>query len=190
MTLSRYIALYESYKSTLGISGHIADVGIFKGGSSFLFAKLINIFEPNSFSQVHGFDWFEGNQPQKFEKNIIPGEGKESHKRILELVKAQNLENVLKIHKIDLTKELEKFFKKNNHLQFKLIFMDAGMYKVVKKALPILWDRLSIGGHLVLDQFNFDVAPGETKAVKELLPNSKINTHPFTWMPTAYIVKT
>ena len=190
MTLSRYLALYESYKSTLGISGHIADVGIFKGGSSFLFAKLINIFEPNSLSQVHGFDWFKGNHPEKSEKNIVPGAGKESYQRILKLVKAQNLENVLKIHKLNLNKELEIFFFKNPHLQFKIVFMDSGSYSVVKNSLPRFWDRLSIGGHLILDQFNFDVAPGETRAVKEILPNAKINTYPFTWMPTAYIVKT
>ena len=189
MTLSRYFSMYESYKSTLGLSGHIADVGIFKGGSSFLFTKLMNIFEPNSLSQVHGFDWFEGNQPDSFEKNIIPGGGKESYSRIKQLVKAQKLENILKIHKLDLTKDLDKFFIKYPHLQFKLVFMDAGQYTVVKEALPYFWDRLNIGGHLILDQYNFDVAPGETKAVKEILPNVQIKTYPFTWMPTAYIVK-
>jgi len=183
------LALYESYKATLGLSGHIADVGIFKGGSSFLFAKLMKIFEPNSLSQVHGFDWFEGNQPDSWEDKIIPGGGVESYSRIQELVAAQKLGNILKIHKLDLTKELDKFFKEYPHLQFKMIFMDAGMYSVVKEALPYFWDRLNVGGHLILDQYNFDIAPGETMALKEILPDRQVKTYPFTWMPTAYIIK-
>jgi hypothetical protein len=40
-----------------------------------------------------------------------------------------------------------------------------------------------------LDQFNFDIAPGETQAVKEFMPDAEIRTFPWGWMPTAYIVK-
>ena len=67
--------------------------------------------------------------------------------------------------------------------------MDSGTYAVVKSALPLFWERLNTGGHLVLDQFNFEAAPGETKAVRELLPDRQIKTYPFAWMPTAYVVK-
>ena len=67
--------------------------------------------------------------------------------------------------------------------------MDAGMYSVVKEALPYFWDRLNVGGHLILDQYNFDIAPGETMALKEILPDRQVKTYPFTWMPTAYIIK-
>ncbi|MCD6063102.1 MAG: hypothetical protein K0R82_1013, partial [Flavipsychrobacter sp.] len=58
-----------------------------------------------------------------------------------------------------------------------------------KACLPLFWSRLTKGGYLILDQFNFDIAPGETQAVKEFLPDVKIQTFPWGWMPTAYIVK-
>ena len=41
MTLLRCLTIYELYKKTEGIAGHIADVGVFKGGSAILFSKLI-----------------------------------------------------------------------------------------------------------------------------------------------------
>ena len=191
MTLSRVLALYEGYKIVNGVCGHIADVGMFKGSSSFLFSKLVNIFEPNSLVQVHGFDWFEGNQPDLWEKNIIPSGGKESYSRVKKLNEIQSLSNILNIHKIDLTKDLSSFFEENTHLRFKLVFMDAGMYSVVKNALPFFWDRLTKGGIIIFDQYNFDASPGETKAVSEVLNDfeCEIKSFPFTWMPTAYIKK-
>src|SRR6185436_4138957 len=48
MTLARTLSLYEAYKATLGLAGHIAEVGVFRGASTLLFAKLVEIFEPNS----------------------------------------------------------------------------------------------------------------------------------------------
>lgn len=59
MSIGRYLTLYELYKKTEGIAGHIAEVGTFKGTSLLWFAKLLQIFEPNSLTQVHGFDWFK-----------------------------------------------------------------------------------------------------------------------------------
>jgi len=60
MSLSRVLGLYELYKKTLGVSGHIGEIGIYKGASFFLFAKLVKIFEAESLTQIHGFDWFQG----------------------------------------------------------------------------------------------------------------------------------
>lgn len=188
-TLSRYLSLYECYKSTLGLAGHIAEVGIFKGASFLHFAKLTQIFEPNSFTQVHGFDWFQGNAPSDTETNIIKNSDVESYERLLKLIDAQGLDNIAKVHNMDVTKELKGFFEKYPHLQFKLIFLDAGMYEVVKACLPLFWERLNKGGYLILDQFNFDIAPGETIAVKEILGDVQIRSFPWGWMPTAYIIK-
>jgi hypothetical protein len=188
-TLSRYLSFYECYKNTLGLAGHIAEVGIYKGGSFLFFSKLTQIFEPNSFTQVHGFDWFRGNAPSESESNIVEHSDAEPYERLMALIKAQQIDNIAKVHNLDVTKELTGFFHKYPHLQFKIVFLDAGMYEVVKACLPLFWERLIKGGYLILDQFNFDIAPGETRAVKEFLPDAEIRTFPWGWMPTAYIVK-
>ena len=189
MTLSRFLALYEAYKMTLGVAGHMAEAGVYKGAGTLLLAKLTQIFEPESLTLVHGFDWFEGSKLTEEEPNVIEGSYKEDYSRLMSLIRAQRLEHIVHIHKLDLRTGLEKFFDENRYMQFKLVFLDAGLYEVVKSCLTHFWPRLTSGGVMVFDQFNHELAPGETRAIKEFMPNAKIKTFTFGWMPTAYVVK-
>lgn len=189
MTMSRFLGLYEMYKMTTGVAGHIAEVGSYKGASLLNFAKLVQIFESESLTQVHGFDWFEGTGADEINSYVEEGTYKEDYERLVELVKAQGLDNVAFIHKMNVITELQPFLERYLHMQFKLVFLDAGMYNVVKAVLPLFWERLTPGGILILDQYNHELSPGETLAVREFLPNAKVKTLPNIWMPTAYIVK-
>jgi hypothetical protein len=190
MSLSRYLGLYELYKQTLGVSGHIAEVGTFKGASFFLFAKLIKIFESESLTQVHGFDWFGGmDSDTGADFKVEKGSYQADEATVRKLIEIQQLENLAFLHKIDVTKELKPFLNTHKHLQFKLVFLDAGLYEVVTAALPLLWERLTPGGILILDQYNHELSPGETMAVREILPHAKVKTLPNIWMPSAYIIK-
>lgn len=189
MTLARYLVMYDVYRMTLGIAGHIAELGVYKAAGSLLFAKLVRIFEPEAFTLVHGFDWFEGTLPTEEEPNIKEGSYCEDYERILKLVAAQKLDNILHIHKLDLRSQLTPFFEKHNYMQFKLAFFDAGQYDIVRHGIEEIWPRIVPGGILLLDQFNHELSPGETRAVRELLPDAKIRTFPHGWLPSAYIVK-
>ena len=88
LTLARFITLYEAYKMVLDVAGHIAEVGIDMGTSSILFAKLSKIFEPNSTTLVHGFDWFQGAKPTEEESFIEEGAYKTEEAIVLKLIKA------------------------------------------------------------------------------------------------------
>lgn len=189
MTISRFLALYECYKQTLGVPGHIADVGIYKGASLFWSAKLVQIFEGESLTQVHGFDWFKGMYGGDESPNVEIGSYAESYERLMKLVEAQQLNHIVRVHKLDITTELEDFLQRHSHLQFKLVFLDAGTYDVTKTALEALWARTSKGGVVVFDQFNHEFSPGETRAVREVLPDARLQTFPWAWMPTAYVVR-
>jgi hypothetical protein len=153
------------------------------------FTKLVQIYEPESLTQVHGFDWFQGTGEDSVELKIEKGSYKSSYEELQNLIQVQNLENNCFVHKLDVVTELEKFFEENPHLYFKVVFLDAGFYNVVKKSIEILWPRLNPGGIMIFDQFGHELSPGEAKAVKELLPNEKIETVPNSWMPNAYIIK-
>ena len=189
MTISRFLGLYELYKKVEGIAGHIGEVGIYKGASFLLFAKLLQIFERESLTQVHGFDWFQGTGEDDIPTAVEIGTYKESYERLQTLVSAQQLDRIAFIHKLDITKELIGFLDTYRHLQFKLVSLDAGLYNVVKTALPLFWERLTPGGVLVLDQYNHELSPGETMAVRELLPHAKVRTLPNIWLPSGYIIK-
>ena len=102
---------------------------------------------------------------------------------------AQKLDHVVHIHRLDLRTDLDRFFGENKYMQFKLVFLDAGQYDIVKSCLEHFWPRLTSGGVMIFDQFNHELAMGETRAIREYMPEAKIRTLPFAWMPTAYVVK-
>jgi hypothetical protein len=208
MNLARFLALYETYKQTLGLSGHIAEVGVWKASCLLYFAKLTQLFEPESLTLVHGFDWFRGLWPgtdemtdhvrklwkesTRSEDENRPRTGKEAvemYRKISKLISIQNLDHIVHLHKLDVTKELGSFFDEHPHIQFKIVFLDAGTYEVVAACLPHFWPRLVSGGVLILDQFNNEIAPGETRALREYLPDIPIHSYVFTGHPSAYIVK-
>lgn len=188
--ISRFISFYECYKRTLGIAGHIAEVGVYRGAVSFFFAKLALLYEPQGITQVHGFDWFKKPEGDNAPKFPDPGSYYEPYERISDIVNVQGFQNHLLLHKINIVTELEGFFKESDYLQFKIVFLDAGNYEIVERCIKEFWPRLAQGGILILDQYNFEVAPGETLAVRDLLPEDAIiRTFPNGWMPTAYVIK-
>ena len=189
MSIGRYLTLYELYKKTEGIAGHIAEVGTYKGTSLLWFGKLLQLFEPNSLTQAHGFDWFKGTGDDSVGLKIEKGSYSYNYEELLKVIKYQNIDNVCFVHKLNIITELEKFFEDNPHFYYKMVFLDAGFYDVVKKSIEVLWPRLNKGGILVLDQFGHELSPGEAMAVKELLPDQKIRTINNSWMPNAYIIK-
>jgi len=82
-----------------------------------------------------------------------------------------------------------RLFAVHPHLQFKLLFLDCGLYKVVRICLENFWPRLIPGGVLILDNFNHETSPGETKAVRELLPGKSNRSFGFAHQPTGYLIK-
>lgn len=190
MNIGRYLALYEAYKMALPYAGHIAEAGMYLGTGSILFAKLTRLFEPESLTLVLGFDWFKGAQGRGEEEHLVsPGAYAESVERVRELINIQGLDDVIRINNLDLANDLPKYFSDHPSLQFKLVFLDCGYLDVVRAGINNFWPRLTPGGILLFDNFNHETAPGETQAVRELLPHEPIRTFPFAFQPTAYIVK-
>jgi hypothetical protein len=186
--IGRFVSFFECYKKTLGIAGHIAEVGVYRGAVSLFFAKLALLYEPHSTTQVHGFDSFELAEPSKGGKGYT---FIETYQRVKKLIEVQGLQRHVLLHQLDVRYEIKDFFEQHPHLQFRLVFLDAGEhYETVAAAFREFWPRLTPGGIIIFDQYNHEVAPGETKAVKDLLPASAvIRTFPNGWMPTAYVVK-
>jgi hypothetical protein len=60
---------------------------------------------------------------------------------------------------------------------------------VVAKSIELFWPRIVNGGILILDHYSHEFAPGETRAVMELLPNAEFKQFSFGWMPVAYTIK-
>ena len=115
LTLIRNFTLYELYKRTLGISGHLAEVGVYKGAGSLLFGKLVQIFEPDSLTMVHGYDWFYGTAAVDENPLQVQGGNCEDEERLDRLITLQGLDNTIKIHNMNVETDLPAFFEKNPH---------------------------------------------------------------------------
>lgn len=191
LTLLRTLNLYDIYRNggTFGMAGHIAEVGVYKGAGSLLFGKLIHLFEPHSLTMVHGFDHFEGTDASTDSALQVIGGNRADEVQLRQLIDLQALQDTVKIHNLDVTKHLDLFFETHPHLQFKIVFLDSGTYDVTAAAIRAFWPRLLPGGIMIFDQFNNEVAPGETRAVKELLPGLRIETCIPGWMPSAFVRK-
>jgi hypothetical protein len=187
--IGRFLSLYECYRKTLGLPGHIAEVGVYKGAVTLFFAKLVILYETHAITQVHGFDSF-GREAKAPEWEGTGYSYHEKYQRVKDLIEVQGLQSHALLHQLDAVTELNEFFQKNSRLQFKLVFLDVGDYEVVRSSIREFWPRMPTGGIMIFDQYNHEVAPGETRAARECLPpDAVIRTFPNGWMPTAYVVK-
>lgn len=190
VNIARQLFLYERYKQVVDLCGHIADVGTWKGSSFFLFAKLVMLFERQCQTQVHGFDWFKGMQPEQgVDKPGYEGAYIADYEQVSSLVGIQRLEGVARLHKLDLVNELEAFFEQNPQMRFKLVFLDCGVRAVLESSMKHFWHRLVPGGILVLDHYNNSCSPNESEIVDQYTQGRAIRQEPFARQPSAYVVK-
>ena len=96
MALHRMFTMYEYYKIVKEVAGHVAEIGVYKGAGTMLFAKLIKIFENESLTQVHGFDWFKGTGPGgENDSELVPEGGYQcSYDDLMELINMQKLASI------------------------------------------------------------------------------------------------
>ena len=190
VNLARYLFLYDLYKQCYQLSGHLADLGTWKGASFFFMAKLVKIFEPLTLTQVHGFDWFEGMKQTAGEDDTTSeGTYAYDYTTLLKLIQIQEFEDIAILHKMDLTTDLGPFFEKSPYLRFKMVFIDCGTTKVIDKSLEYFWPRLVQGGILIMDHYNCESSPSESKLLEKYVGKNHIRQSPFTRSPTAYVIK-
>ncbi len=77
----------------MDLLGHIAEVGTYRGASLVFFGKLIRLFEPRSYTQAHGFGWFEGMKPIGSDNDSEAGDWIGDLERLQKLVSHQQLDD-------------------------------------------------------------------------------------------------
>jgi hypothetical protein len=203
LTVANLLALYESYRKTLGLTGHIAEIGVLRASFSLFFARLTKVFEPRAGTIVHGFRGVleaavkRGRRLGARRENGANGRGngpeereaEEIHRTVLGLVADQDLGDDVHLHGIDVTRDLDAFFAERPGIEFKLVFLDVSDVEATRACLPRFWPRLVTGGVLVLDKSARDESADGIAVVRELLPNVPIRSYGFTDRPSAYVVK-
>lgn len=204
----RLLAHYELFKLTQDLPGHYADFGVYYGKSFFSWHKFIEVMTPTAtHKKVIGFDTFagfsslatqDGGANPAIQKQV-GGLSSESFLDEFEaLMKLHNEDGVIptnraSIVKGDITDSLPRWLGENPEIRFCLINIDVDLYEPTLAILGQCWDRLVIGGVLVLDEYATSQWPGESRAWDEFARARGIRApvKRFAWAnaPGGYIVK-
>jgi hypothetical protein len=189
--LFKTLTIYDLIKSIKNTKGDIIEFGVWKGNTSILIKKILDIYKIKK--KIYLFDHFKGlthyskkdtNYPLKWKNQYI---GKKSF--ILKLIKFFKLKRIEIIDK-DATK-LEKNFFKNK--KFCLAIIDVDLYEPTKKILNSIKNNITKNGLIVFDEGNDKNFPGEARAMEEFFQNNrkkyKKTIIPFSRQPDVILQK-
>jgi len=208
--IARFLSHYEIFKKIIEVPGVIIDLGVFRGASTFTWAKLCEIFCPTDIRKtVYGFDTFAGfprigieDGPENPAQDVVPGGyfGGTSIEADLSLAQeAMNHDrhlrhkNRIEIVKGDVCETIPKFVAdKGDGLRIALLNLDLDLYEPTRVALEHFVPRMARGGIIIVDEYAIDTFGGETKAVDEYFKahfgkRPKVAKFPWHSNPTGYI---
>jgi predicted O-methyltransferase YrrM len=84
------------------------------------------------------------------------------------MINLSELDDDIVIHKGDILKTLPDVLK-NEGLSFSFVYCDTDLYAPIRLILDSLHPRLSKGGIIAMDEWNYDKWPGEAIAVREFM---------------------
>jgi hypothetical protein len=211
LNLARFLAHYELFKQIVEVPGVIVDLGVYRGASTFTWAKLCEIFCPTDVRKVvYAFDTFEGfpaltgeDGPVDAAQDVCTGGYFGGHGIEADLLRAaaamdedRHLAHRPRVEfvKGDVTETVPAFVAhKGNGLRVALLNLDVDLYAPTRVALEQFVPRMTPGGLIVLDEYAVDTFGGESKAVDEYFQERfgrRPSVRKFPWHsnPSGYIV--
>jgi hypothetical protein len=165
--LFKTLTIYDIVKRIKNIKGDIIEFGVWKGNTSFLIKKILDVYKIKK--KIYLFDHFKG--LIHFTKNdskkglIFRNKYIGNKKLIKEIIKFFNFKKIYIIDK-DATELTEKFF---TGKKFSLVIMDVDLYEPSIKILNSIEKNLSRKGLIVFDEGNSKIWSGEKKAMDNFL---------------------
>jgi hypothetical protein len=198
---TKMLARYELFKLIADKPGDIVEGGVLKGSGLLYWAKLIEIFNPQSRRKVVGFDTFEGYPEdgarahdqltaKEFKQIQIKDGADVAMETIMDVARKQGLEHRIELVKGNAQDTLPTYVNQNPGFRAALLNLDFVLYEPTMAALQSLFPVLVPGGIVALDEYAV-VGAGESEAVDEFISGKKVKMLAFPWAksPTAYFIK-
>ena len=170
--LARSMAISDIVRGTLGVPGHVAEFGSWRGANLMFMAKLLRIYDPHGAKVVHCFDSFQG----LTEFTVQDGDGVQhadryrgSLEELNDIIDLYEMSDEIVIHQGLIEDTLAEVLDANEALSFSLVYCDVDLYQPTRIMLELLHPRLAKGGVFVFDEWNADSFPGEGLAVNLFL---------------------
>jgi SAM-dependent methyltransferase len=167
--IRRYFYINNLLLRVKDVPGHIAEFGCWRGATTSLMAKVLEIIAPMQQKVVHGFDSFEG-----FDKAIQKAKGlrsgyKGNQVELELLLELHGLSDAVELHVGDICETVPMLMIDRPELRLSFSYIDCDVYEPCVEALRFTHERLSSGGLIVFDEWNDPAWPGETQAAEEFL---------------------
>lgn len=211
LNLARFLAHYELFKHISELPGVIVDLGVYRGASTFTWAKLCEIFCPTDIRKiVYGFDTFvgfptlsEADGPRNEREEVHPGGyfgGDGIEAELVEAARAMDEDRHLRHRpriefvKGDACQTIPAFCEAKGHgLRVALLNLDLDLYEPTRVALEHFVPRMVRGGIIVLDEYAVETFGGESKAVDDYFQQRfgrRADVRKFPWHsnPSGFIV--
>lgn len=192
--IAKMLAHFKFLEMTVETEGEIVECGVFKGASFSRFAmyrKILNI----EHKKLIGFDTFgsfpetDYEQDKEMRMKFLKDAGEKSISREQLKMVLENKECHFNIDLVkgDIVETVPDFVKKNPNLKISLLNLDVDIFEPTVTILEHLFERISEGGLLLLDDFNS--FPGETKAVNEYFSENKFTIQNPIFPNTPYFIQ-
>lgn len=194
--IGKLIAHYELFKMSQDINGEIIECGVFKGASLVRFAMFRKLFQSEFEKRIIGFDSFAEFPQTNFEEDkklrdhIVKEAGEQSIStdQLMEVLKNKGCDNSVDLIAGDITVTIPEYIRKNPDIRISLLNLDTDIYEPSVTILENFYPKLEKGGILILDDYN--VFPGETKAVDDYFKDMDIEIRSFPFSSTpCYLIK-
>lgn len=193
----KLLVRYDLFKMSLSVPGDIVECGVFKGTGWMYWLKLLDLYARGEQKRVIGFDTFgafadtlldyERDSAKQFtdEANF---DGVDPDK-ILSFANNAGFSNA-ELIKGDVTETLAEYVKCNTGFRISLLHLDFDTYHGTKVALEQLYELVTPGGLIVLDEYG-KRGWGESDAVDEFFTGKgvAIRSVENSFQPTSYIIK-
>ena len=166
--------LYELYKMTQNIPGHIVEVGVGHGRNAIIFGQLIKHYGEKNTKKYHGIDRFDGYNilDLKKEKHLKPDAWKDIDiSAVNSKIASLGLNDICKLYQIDAYDIEEQFLNTGgyqfqpNSLLIALLYIDCNSYGAAKHSIEKFIPYMSKNSIIAVDEKNLG---GETKALIDI----------------------
>jgi len=156
-----------------GISGAVAELGVFMGG----FAQYLNQLFPNK--KLYLFDTFSGFDDRDWQFELALGT-----EAVYQNFKLDNIEDLLRImpHRQQCIIKQGYFPESLDGLEERFCFVsiDADLYQPIISGLKYFYPRLSSGGYIFVHDYNQSWYKGARQAVRDFCRSEKISYFPLS----------
>lgn len=152
LSQDRIISIADKSAKVTGIDGDIAELGVYQGGIS----RMLAICNPDKV--IHLYDTFEGIPVQGKHDVHKVGDFNTSLKEVKRLLADCN--NV-EFHQGYFTAETKVADR------FSLVHLDGDQYESTINGIKVFWPKLSLGGCIIFDDYEWQNCPGVKTAIQE-----------------------